>query len=299
MGIKTRRRISDNALTRLRQVFRDAEDELNALGNSGVEGEGMGEGEPDGDEGDDNHTHIHIHAGGEGAAPADAGAPAGDDPVEARFQTIEQTLQQIIELLNGGGQGGEEPLPQAEEDGPPVNADGQDGSDLPDGPGGADDGGDLDGGTEGENTRDRAHTGDSAALSTTFAEVVADAEILVPGFRMPTFDAARKRATTVDTMCQLRKGVLDHMASTQAGMATISTVLPTGRTLDKLSCGEAAVVFKAAASAQRIINNRQSTGDSGRLTNPSSTVQKPGVPRTLAELNAFHQQHYAAAGKKK
>ena len=74
MGMKTRRRISDRALAdakaAVRRVFRDAEEEaLNALGNSGLEGDGAEgtEGMDDGAAGDDdNHIHVHLHQGGEG-----------------------------------------------------------------------------------------------------------------------------------------------------------------------------------------------------------------------------------------
>ena len=297
MGTKTRRRISDKALESLRKVFRDAEEELNAIGNAGMDTDGDGmEGdhpEPDGDEG---NTHIHIH---NDAGQAHAGAE-GEDPYEQRFQAIEQALQQIMGMLGGGEQEEAPPMPEAEEGGPPVEANGHDElpDTVPDGEGPADDGGMLDGGTEGENTRDRATVGDSAALERSFRELVADAEILIPGFRVPTFDSRVGRAATVDSMCKLRRSVLDHLSSTQGGKAIVDNVMPGGRTLDKLSCGEAAMVFKAAAGAQRIVNNRAATGDNAHRLPNQGSAHKPGAIRTLADLNAFNQQYYAA-GKKK
>ena len=297
MGTKTRRRISDKALESLRKVFRDAEEELNALGNAGLDGEGM-EGDHPEPDGDEDGTHIHIH----NDAPMAHTGSGEEDPYEQRFQAIEQALQQIMDMLGGGEQqGGEEPpMPQAEEGGEPVEARGHDEgmADLPDGGGSNDDGGMLDGGTEGENTRDRATVGDSAALERSFRELVADAEILIPGFRVPTFDSRVQRAVTIDSMCNLRRGVLDHLSSTQSGKAIVDNVMPGGRTLDKLTCAEAAVVFKAAAGAQRIVNNRASVGDnSHRLPNQAS-AHKPGAIRTLADLNAFNRQYYAGGQKK-
>lgn len=305
MGMKTRRRISDKALESVRRIFRDAEDELAQLGNSGLEGDGMaGEGPIDDEPDDSNHTHIHIHSDGSAASAAapDAGAapPMGEesvpeDPTEVRFQAIEQALTQIMQMLPGGQEGGDEPPPeQAEEGGDPVTASGHDNPDgLPDG-----DGGDDDVATDPEPTKDRARAGDSLALERTYKEVVADAEILIPGFRTPTFDSRKPRKVTVDSMCALRKSVLDHLASTQAGKAVVDNVMPGGRTLDKMTCAESAVVFKAAAGAQRIVNNKASVGDmSHRLPNQAS-AGKPGSIRTIADLNAFHQQ-YHTAGKKK
>lgn len=300
MGNTTRRRISDKALERLRQVFRDAEDELNSLGGSGMmdlDGDGM-EGtehpEPDGDEGG-SHTHIHIHNGADPAAdPAGpAAAPMGDDgaddPMEARFQAIEQALQQIMQMIGGGGEappddgGGEMPPEGGEEEMPPDDGGGEEPPPEP----------------EPDPTKDRAMAGDSAALATAYQQLVADAEILVPGFRVPTFDSRKPRKITVDSMCALRRSVLNHISNTVQGASMVNNLVPEGRTLDQLNCAEASLVFRASAGAKRLINTRMSTGDgAGRLPAPSAPT-KPAAPRTIAELNAFHHQYYTTAGKKK
>lgn len=286
-----RRRISDTALApirkALRSTFRDMEDQLDQLGNSGLPPGG----EPDGDEvddgADDNHIHIHMHGGQEGGAPAPAGAEGTDvpeDPVEARFQAIEGALSQIMEMLQGGGaQGGApagEQVPSVDETPPP------------DGEGGGDDGGDLDGDGSMEKTEDRATVGDSAALATSWQSLVSDAEILYPGFRVPTHDAKLTRAATIDRMCNIRRQVLDSIYVLPSGKALVDGV--TGQTaLDTsgMSCGNVAVLFKSAAAVKRSLNNRAGTTDAGHL--PASP--KPaGATKSIAELNAANKAFWDA-----
>lgn len=297
-----RRRIADGAIQAIRKqvraAFRDMEDQLDALGNSGLP-EG---GEPDGDEelpeggDDDQHIHVHVHGGQEGgAAPAEGGEmPAGgEDPVEARFQAIEGTLAQIMEMLQGGGEGAPagEQVPSQDESAPPVG-------ESPDGAGPADDGGDLDGSGDMEGTRDRAFTGDSAALATSWQALVSDAEILLPGFRVPTHDAKLTRKATIDRMCNIRKQVLDSIYITPTGKSLVDGV--TGQTtLDSasMSCGNAAVLFKSAASVRRALNNRSATGDAART--PSSTANPaPVAGKSIADLNASNKAFWDARKQK-
>lgn len=278
----TRRRISDKVSAAVRKTFRDAEEAaMQQLGNSGLPEDGdMDDSSSDGD---DNHTHIHIHSGE--AAPSEPAADEGggdmqgvqtqDDPVEARFQAIEQTLAQIVQMIQGGSQG---------------TADAEAGT--PDGEGGEDDGGDLDGGGAAEHTKDSRMTGDSAGLATAFQALIADAEVLVPGFRVPTFDAAVGRKTTVDTMCRMRKSVLDHMGSTNAGAQVLAQLVPAGTKVSTLDCASVASTFKAAAATQRILNNRTSVGDAFRLP-VQDPVKRSGAVQTIADLNRLHSEYHS------
>lgn len=285
----TRRRISDKVAAVVRKTFRDAEEEaLKQLGNSGLPDDDEN-GADDGMGGDDDHTHIHIHTG---AAPEAPAAKAGmedvqtqDDPVEARFQAIEQTLAQMLQMLQGASPAAAQPNT---EDSNMEAAMEQ----TPNGPAPGDDGGALDGGTEGENMKDAVVTKDSAALATAFQELIADAEVLVPGFRVPTFDAAKQRKATIDTMCRMRKSVLDHMGSTTAGTTVLVGLMPQGTKLNTLDCASAATVFKAAAATQRILNNRTSVGDAFRL-HPHNPVKQTGAVRSIADLNRLHSEYHS------
>ena len=317
MGMKTRRRIADNALAdakaAVRRVFRDAEEEaLNALGNSGLEGDGAAGTEAIDDTspggGDDNHIHVHLHQGGEAGAPGGGDDPGGggdvpDDPVEARFQSLEaghaQIMEQITALteaiqgLTGGAaaaDGGAAAPVQDDMDG--EMADNPNPSEVPDGGGPADDGGDM---PEGKKTTDRATVGDSAALASSFQLLVSDAEVLMPGYRVPTLDAAMPRAKTVDRMCSLRKQVLDSIYLTPSGKSLVDGVSgETDLDTSKMTCQAAAVLFRSAASVKRMLNNRASTGDAGRL--PTGTLNTTGqAPATsIAALNEANKKFWAA-----
>ena len=191
-------------------------------------------------------------------------------------------LTEVIQGLTGGGG-----APAADDGGAPAPVqDDMDGQmvDNPDaGAPPAD--GDGDEMPEGK-TKDRATVGDSAALASSFQQLVSDAEILLPGYRVPTLDAALPRAKTIDRMCSLRKSVLDSIYLTPAGKSLVDGVSGTTE-LDtsKMTCSAAAVLFRSAASVKRMLNNRASTADAGRL--PSATTNHTGSngATSIAALN--------------
>jgi uncharacterized protein len=306
MGLQTksRRKIADTVAAAIRKTFLDAgEATLEQLGNSGLpEGDGMGGDDMD-DEGD-GHTHIHIHSGGAPAAPAAAGpagegVPTQDDPVEARFQAIESTLAQIMQLLQGGGEGEAPPAAPAAEGGePPEEPPTEDSagplntmpSGVPDGPGGDDTPND-------DGSPQRMGTGDSAALHTSYQALVSDAEILLPGYRFATFDAKLPRQATVDSMCMQRRRILDSLYSTHEGKALIDGVSGVSvLDLSKQTCPRVAMLFRTAAGAKRLMNNRSATGDAHR---PGAVISaEQGGRLSLSAVNAQNRQFWQSRAKK-
>lgn len=302
------------ALAAVRKAFKDAE--ANAL-------EALNKPEPDGDEakdeddspppapkgdggGDgDNHTHIHIHTGGSdpaappvgppadplkdaaGAAdpmdpnadPLDTGATDGADPMEQRLKAIETTLSQVCATLQKLMGGDTKPAAQA-----PVGEGDQQRT--------GDEAGELDPEMQ-DPDKKGVMTGDSAALATSFQAVLSDAEVLVPGTRMPTFDATSTRKATMDRMCSLRRSVLDHMLTTAHGTKVLTELNSGPVDTQKLTCDAAAVLFKSAAAAQRVINNAAATRDAGVVPKTPDPRKGPQAPRTLAEANAFYTQYWA------
>lgn len=271
---------------RLRKVFADAGEELaDAVGNSGIPGSEGDDGDGDGD------THIHIHTAGDPAAAGAAGegdptnaAATRDDPVEMRFAALEQghqdlsaKLDAILAKLGGtGDEGAAEDPPPADEDPTKKDVSAFDG--MPD---------------EVEAAM-RSKTGDSMALEASFKAVLADAEILVPGFRLPTFDAKTPRKATMDSMCGTRRSVLNTLMATADGAALVNTVSGTPvEGLDKMPCVAVATLFRAAAGAKRLVNNSAGTRDAHRLPLPAGPGTK--APMTLAQLNKLHQKHHANA----
>lgn len=297
---------------RIRRAFRDAEsDMLDSFKNETSDAPPGG-----GDEDGDGDTHIHIHAGSEAPGAGSTGeelpgAESGgegftqDDPNEARFAALEQghaamqrSLSAIMAKLgidsDDSGTGDEGLSPGGGETGRTPNQ--SDGPANSDAMAGADPQGDPT--TEDALPEELAaakgsKTNDSAALETHFRAVLADAEILVPGFRMPTFDSKAKRKATVDSMCAVRRSVLGHMLNTTEGATLLETASGAKvGDLSKSSCVAVATLFRSAAGAKRILNNAAATRDAGRVpaSGPYGTAAPKPVPqiRTLADLNALH-----------
>lgn len=282
-----------------RRKVLDAETEL-ANAEAGLPQEGQ-EGEEDATGGGD--THIHIHAGGKPSSgaetededegvPGEGGAPAGGDSdrltaLETSVAAITDTLAGLTEAVRklAGGEAGEEDQ-TGDEDIAETDA-----NDVKEATG------------DGENPFAKkddeddktGKTMDSAALATSYAQVLAQAEVLVPGFRMPTFDAKAKRKTTVDAMCGARRKALGLSCATTDG-ATLVTSVNGGKEpdLDKMDCAGVANLFKAAAGAKALLNNRAGAKDSAQLPNQQHQVGT----KTIADINKANADYWAKVNRK-
>lgn len=293
---RTRREIPEA----VRRLFRDAAEALTDNSDLGMDGDGGTTDIPDDSGGGDNHTHIHIHTDGSGggaAAPVaddtdglmpdagglpdegmDAGMDAGGGDLESRVAAIEGTLAQIMQMLQGGGDDAGAPEPDGDE--MPPESGGDDGLPTSDEPP--------------PTTKDsRMKTGDSAALSSAYQMLVSDAEILVPGYRFPTFDAAKPRRITLDSMCAQRKRILDHMGATVDGRSVLDNVAGKDVDVSALGCAEAAVIFKAAAGAKRMMNNQTATRDAGTVRNSTAQPGAVGKIQSIGDLNKANQAFWA------
>lgn len=250
---------------------------------------------------EDGATHIHIHTG---AAPENRTSTAqddyleddeddktkdADDPMDARITAIEASIQKLTDtvasLVAGKGTTGDDNMPDDEDDKPITNDD-----DMPDDE--DDKSGTKDDDMSDDEDKKSGKTMDSAALERGFAQTLAKAEILVPGFRLPTFDAAKPRRKTIDALCGLRRKVLDTAFATKDGAAIIKGV--TGRaTLDlaSMGCKDVATIFKAAAGAKSLLNNAVATRDSGSQQQQQRTA--PSGPKSLAEINKANAEFWS------
>lgn len=290
----------------LRKAFRDA---MMAAGgnpddfmNDPVTNE-----ETDASEGGDTDTggtHIHIHTNsdpdtqdpstGSVSGQDDAEGQGEGDPIEKRFQALEASVASIAEAVNklaGGNQGetsDEDPAAQNSPGGDPDDGEGGFPAKTPT----------SDESEEEEvNEQTSGKTTDSAALETGYRALMADAEILVPGFRMPTFDSKAKRKATVDNMCAARRKALDAAYATADGKVLIDSVSGrTSLTLDKMTCVEAATLFRAAAGAKKLLNNRQATGDAHRVPNQQVNAGSTAT-KSIADLNKANAEFWAAKKK--
>lgn len=283
-----------------RRKVLDAETEL-ANAEAGMPQEGQ-EGEEEEIGGGD--THIHIHAGGKATGGAETedegeevpggGAPAATGGDGDRLTALETSVAAITDTLAGlteavrqlsGGGGGEEEQTDDEDIAE------KDAGDVAEATG------------DGENPFAKkddeddktGKTMDSTALATSYAQVLAQAEVLVPGFRMPTFDAKAKRKTTVDAMCGARRKALGLSCATTDGAALVTTVNGGKEPdLDKMDCAGVANLFKAAAGAKALLNNRAGAKDSVTLPNQQHQVGT----RTIADINKANADYWAKVNRK-
>ena len=269
-------------------------------------------------EGDDlngqGDTHIHIHTGAKGAGDTrtEDNEEEGEeqDPTEARFTAIENALAKLTEMVGMLAKGNGNPSTESDQDGETGDADLGEGDPEDDENGGvageksiatgdddgagdysadsAEDFGQKSGMAKDGKTKD-GKTRDSAALESGWKTLLAKAEVLVPGFRVPTFDAKAPRKKTVDSMCALRRKVMDAAWNTKDGSALIQGI--TGKSslgLAKMGCADVAVLFNAASGAKAAINNAKATHDSA---GPQAAAPK-GIP-SLAAINKANADFWA------
>jgi len=267
--------------------------------------------------GGDDGTHLHLHLGSGGQAVQGGGGVTSDQPpppqngpappnasgggdVETRLASLEASVatltQQLADLT--GGNGGSEEEVQLEEPnskdarsyilrrGDKIRKVGDQGellvpehkpemigeTDLP--------------GIQDLNTR----TGDSFNMESLWQDVMAKAEIIVPGIRVPTFDGRVTQEVTTRRLCSFRRQTLDA-ALDNANTADLVTNLTDIKNHDQvrtLSCDSARMAFNVIAGAVGGSRNigmvRQSVGDSG--------TKKTGGTPSIAEINARNKEAY-------
>lgn len=253
------------------------------------------------DEEDDGekHDHIHVHlpgASGEGGGEGGGEDQATEGQSESRLAALEQSVNEIKEQLTrlaaaeeeevemenqetgdvaryrirrGDRRARDEELPVPEK-APEMMGE----TDLP-----------------GTSAGDRKRVKDSVYLEPVWQDVVAAAEILSPGIRVPTFDAARHWSLSAKQLCALRRRALDGACASDEGRAVVNGVIGgEWKTLGpRLMCDSVTVAFNAAHSQMRARNNDRASG-SGRAAD-TRTEAKAG-PRSLAELNRINAETY-------
>lgn len=237
-----------------------------------------------------------------------------DDPYEARFQAIEGSLAAIMQhLQQAGGTGQEGPggeagpggemghgEPDGDEPGsgaqapggspmaPPARMQDEEAEELAE---------EMTESTGNPFTKDAARkVRDSAQLANSYQSLIADCEILVPGFRAPVFDAATHPVDTIYRMCGTRKKALDLAYMTTEGKHAIDTALR-GRAFDSsvMDCKCLRKTFDSAVAVRAAINN-------GSRSSVVPFNQQPMIsaPRKLAtgeDLNNFYREHYKRGGQ--
>jgi hypothetical protein len=126
---------------------------------------------------------------------------------------------------------------------------------------------------------------DSEFLSDSYQRTVADAEIIAPGLRVPTFDRAAAPATSFDAICQMRRRALD-VAMLQPEIRTLIDNISNGRGFDSktATCDSTRMMFNAAVAMKRQMNNSSSV--SNRVADLAG--KGSSGPMSIAELNKIN-----------
>ena len=116
---------------------------------------------------------------------------------------------------------------------------------------------------------------DSVDLEDSFDEMLTRAEILVPGIRMPTFDAKLSPQQTVDRACAFRRRVIG-VAMQNDDDKDILEDLNGGRALDlrRMSCDRVATIFDAAATIKQrdTVSSQMGSGRQKKTLNPVTSI---------------------------
>ena len=274
--------------------------------------------------GGENDTHIHLHMNGHGepemgggmdqAPPVAAGG--GGDPQNSGGNDIAQlaarvaALEEIVQQLQGDDGGGEEEVELTDPDtqdarrftmrrGRSIAS--RDEAEIPvperlgeDMVGETDLPGleDLQQGSDGNTTDSRrrrrrvARTRDSMDQEDLWSDLVANAEIIAPGTRIPTFDARLPMASTAERLCKYRRLVMEKAfkdADTAAvikdtvGIATFDGIKPLG-------CDSVKMAFNAVASAMAQQNNGRTVRSSAAQPTRDG-MRSAGGPPSIAQMN--------------
>lgn len=133
---------------------------------------------------------------------------------------------------------------------------------------------------------DGRKTTDSIKLEPIWVETVASAEIIIPGYRMPTFDAAHKPVLTAKRLCALRRGVMCQAANDANTLAIIRR-FTADADLKRLPCDSLKIAFNATADA--IKTQRDGgllrTGTDTVVTRDANGNVAPKAAPSLAQMN--------------
>lgn len=237
--------------------------------------EAESEGGTVGSEGD---THVHIHSGE--CEGAEGRSKFTDDDLQAHMDKNETEhaemfarIEELEKLLAASADKGTKDAEKADEEEEKLKKEAMD--EVPE-----------------ELKEEASKAKDSAFLGDSFKDTVAMAEILAPGIRVPTFDAAQKPGTSFKKICGLRRQALD-LAYVQPATRGIVDDILAGQPLDtkNMTCDAVRTLFRSAAALKRTANNANSTNNA-----VSSTVLDGGKkagPMTIAEINARNRKRYA------
>lgn len=218
--------------------------------------------------------------------PAAGGdAPAWAQEMMAQLAAVGHRLDALEAAVSGEDQGDPEDQPLGEA--PPED---EAGEDMPD-----------DDNDEEEPTKDSSDededkkmTMDAKTLRAEHAETIARAEVLVPGMRMMTLDAASSIRDNAKKLCGFRRQVLMRAArADDKDRANAVGVVLGGRDLRAMTCDAVGMAFNAASE----IVKRHNTKSTLSLIKPHAFAKDaPKGPMTPAQINDLNRKLHGITG---
>lgn len=135
---------------------------------------------------------------------------------------------------------------------------------------------------------------DSAFLQESFAQTKSQAEILMPGIAIPTFDSAAAPVDGYGSICALRRKALKGFAMTKDG-AEVLTGLTRTTDFDGATCREITPIFRAAVAIQTA---KQSTADMRGFKDEDRADKPVTAARTLEDVQRANEQYWAEQAKR-
>lgn len=234
---------------------------------------------------DGNHQHIHVHLGG--GTPANPAAPpeGGDKPADPMAQIMEILDSMETRLTALEQAGGAAPPAKAEGDAPPMPPEGAAPPAKAEGdepPPAKTEGDQPPAPPEGQPEK-KMDTKDSAEIAEAFQAAFANAEVLMPGIKMPTHDSATRKGAMTH-LCDFRRSTLGAALAGPNGELIKKNLPSLAGDLAAMECGAVGITFDAATAIVRAHNNSR-TAKPGYLTKPPAQ-DKRVAPPSPAELNA-------------
>lgn len=230
-------------------------------------------------EGQTHRLVIEVAPQGEEKGGQEGAKDDGEpDPYEERFARIEASIATLAEAVNKLAQ----PAPTADEEGEEEKRT-EDSDEEEEGTRTDDE--DEIGGDDplGEASR----TTDSASLKDEFQELIARAEILSPGIKLATYDAAMPRKKMRDNMCAMRRKALGKALADDVRGKIVRQAIG-ARDVTRMTCDAVGVAFVAGSEAVKTFNN-------GRLGLDIATRDQSKVAITpLAEINRRNREFWGS-----
>jgi len=270
------------ALTAVRTAFKTKDEAAFEDAMSKVK-DSVGEEEFTGGEGG-THVHVHHEGGSEATVDHEAMKQHVKDAVEEACKPLHAKLEEMhghvkdcLEVLKNDKTG---PTEVVEDEMPEEKVADEMEEEAP----------------EGTSTEDARHTKDSALLTDRFQETVAIAEIIAPGIKVPTFDAAAKPSAGLGVICGLRRKALDTALAVPEDEAVIKAARG-GRSLTKdslkrMTCDSVRTLFFNVGAAKRASNNRQQTHDNAPVVAAGGGLGVVGAIKTPADLNKKFRERF-------